>query len=149
MMRITRPFIERGQKIPNTILDSLERYVNDRVQTGSFLRAVLENDFITAATKCDHINQHCLTAIALCITNLLPTECYGSKDKVEEWLNPKTGTIQLYSNDVIESLIDDTYDAKHAKELVIKHSKAIAALYLEGKEPEKTAKLILHLEKKR
>ena len=146
-MKIDRPYIQRGQFLPDVIIDSLERYVNDRVQTGSFLRAALENDFKKAATKCDHININCLTALALCITNELPTACHGSPDKVAAWLNPKKPTIQHYSNEVIESLIDETYDAKHAVSLVEKYATEITILFLKKVNPDRTASLVMFMEK--
>ena len=146
-IKIPRPYIERGQAVPPHLIESLEMYVNQRIETGSFLRAALENNFKEAAIRSDHISGSCLTALALLIMNELPEECQGSAEKVAVWLDDSKPTIGYYSNQVVERLIDDTYDAKHAVELVTKYSEEVTVLYFRGTEEARVAKLILHLEK--
>ena len=68
------------------IIESLERYVNDRCPTGSFLRAVLSNDLMDACARADMRNQRRLPEIASYIYNNLPMLCWGSLNKVESWL---------------------------------------------------------------
>lgn len=68
---------------------SLQRYVEHHIEPGGFLRAVLENDLFTAVGKADYINIHKLHEICVYIYNVLPITCWGSPEKVEEWLQNK------------------------------------------------------------
>ena len=56
---------------------------------GSFIHAVLANDFMKAVSKADDVNIHCLRDIMLYVYNNIPSICWGSPEAVEEWLNPK------------------------------------------------------------
>lgn len=69
--------------------DALNRYVHDKIETGSFLRAVLENDLFSAAGRADHINRYRLFEICSYIYNELPAGCFGSPEKVKRWLESK------------------------------------------------------------
>lgn len=71
------------------IKQSLKGYVNDRIETGSFLRAVLENDLFGAMGRADNENKYRINEICLFIYNELPSNCWGSKEKVNNWLNKK------------------------------------------------------------
>ncbi len=68
---------------------SLERYVNHKIPTGSFLRAVLENDLKEACGRADMINKHRLFEIVSICYNDLPGNCWGSPEKVRAWLDEK------------------------------------------------------------
>lgn len=71
------------------ITGALDRYVNDRVETGGFLRAVLENNLFEAIGRADSQNQHRLREICQYIYNEIPANCWGSKKIVNDWLNKK------------------------------------------------------------
>lgn len=71
------------------IKESLKRYVEDRIPTGGFLRAVLENDLFTASSKADFENRYQLHEICNYIYNNLPSKCWGDKKTVEQWLQNK------------------------------------------------------------
>ena len=77
---------ERYPKIPEQILDSLYRYVEKRIPTGGFLRAVLANDLFEAMGRAD---SECINAI-LYICQFIycncPGGCYGSYQRVNEWI---------------------------------------------------------------
>lgn len=75
------------EEIPALAQEGLKRYVFDRAPTGSFLRAVLENDLTTAATKADAANLPLLKTYSLWLINRAPSGCYGSPEKVAEWLS--------------------------------------------------------------
>ena len=68
------------------IKDTLDRYVNRRIETGGFMRAVLENDLFGAVAKADLRNGNRLPEIVRYIYNNLPIGCYGSKENVNNWL---------------------------------------------------------------
>jgi hypothetical protein len=69
---------------------TLERYVDNRIETGSFLRSVLENDLLGACEKADHVNQVILWNTVNYIYNELPRTCWGSPEKVSNWLSGRT-----------------------------------------------------------
>lgn len=72
--------------IPNELRESLDRYAEHGIPTGSFLRACLENDFMQAACRCDRGNVQHLQAIAKYIYNDMPAACHGSPEAVRAWL---------------------------------------------------------------
>lgn len=72
--------------IPHRLNAPLFRYVQERIPTGGFLRACLENDLLRASCAADDINAGILRDIMRHIANELPGECWGSREKVKEWL---------------------------------------------------------------
>ena len=68
------------------IEDSLNRYARDHCPTGSFLRAVLENDLREAFGRADDNNRYIMFDIVCYCWNQLPAECWGSKENVAKWL---------------------------------------------------------------
>lgn len=73
--------------VPDQIKESLARYVNHRIATGSFLQAVLENDLRGALAKGDSENRAALKDIVKYVNWELPSECHGSIERVRAWLN--------------------------------------------------------------
>jgi len=76
--------------IPAHIKESLQAYVKEGRPTGDFLRAVLENNLSESFGRADIQNRNRLFAIVSYIYNELPADCWGSADKVKNWLNEKT-----------------------------------------------------------
>ena len=76
-------------KIPEYMRGGLERYVEHHIKPGSFLMAVLENNFVLAAGRADDINQRYLMAWADTLYNDLPGTCWGSPEKVQSWLDKR------------------------------------------------------------
>jgi len=72
--------------IPERTISSITRYVEERVPTGGFLRAVLSNDLMGAMSKADLHNQQALPAICKYIYNRVPSGCWGSENIVNDWL---------------------------------------------------------------
>lgn len=72
--------------LPSHMRESMRRYVENHIAPGSFLTAILANDFITAAQCADSVNEHYLFAYAAFLYNELPPTCYGSYEIVREWL---------------------------------------------------------------
>lgn len=72
------------------IIDSLERYLNNRIPCGSFLTAVLENNLCEAFGRADMFNSANMKNIVGYIYNHIPSNAWGSRAKVESWLNPNT-----------------------------------------------------------
>ena len=68
----------------------LRRFVEDRVPTGGFLRAVLANDFMEAMAHA-HITlgSRELAALAGFILTHVPEDARGSYEKVDAWTSRK------------------------------------------------------------
>ena len=66
--------------------DSIDRYVQQRVPTGSFLQAVLSNDLRGALGQADEDNRRDLFEIVAYCYNEIPGVCWGSPEKVDQWL---------------------------------------------------------------
>lgn len=71
------------------IKESLDRYAEHGVPTGSFLRAVLCNDLTEAVCRADPENLDCLKEIAQYVYNELPSLCHGSTERVKQWTEMK------------------------------------------------------------
>lgn len=71
------------------IIGSLKRYTEDKVPTGSFLRAVLENNLVEAIGRADYININRLPSIVQYIYENLPHNCWGSAEIVNNFLKSK------------------------------------------------------------
>lgn len=76
--------LERETGVP-TWQRSLERYRDDGVMPGSFLQAVLRNDFIDAVVRADSDNRANLLSIALWVNTHLPATAWGDAARVEAW----------------------------------------------------------------
>lgn len=81
------------EKIPQRTLDALKRYVEHKIPTGGFLQAVLENNLTEAFAQADSENREALWEIVKYVYNELPFTCWGSPQKVKEWLTVKEEVI--------------------------------------------------------
>ena len=72
--------------IPERTIRSLRMYADVGIPTGDFLRACLANDFMDAACRADQDNGPVLPAIALYIYNEIPSNAWGSREKVDAWI---------------------------------------------------------------
>ena len=72
--------------IPERMMEGLTRYVEQHIEPGRFLRKVLENDLVGAAGYADEENLRNLPAYAAYMYNEMPAICWGSEEKVNNWL---------------------------------------------------------------
>lgn len=70
----------------NRLLDVLSRYRNQKLKTGGFLNACLENDLYEAVCRADGDCLDHIRELMQYIANELPTNAWGSKETVEAWL---------------------------------------------------------------
>lgn len=73
--------------VPICTLTDIVAYWEMRRPVGSFLRAVLENDLMGAFARADIVNACNMQHIMAFIYTVLPTNTYGSPEKVKRWLN--------------------------------------------------------------
>lgn len=79
--------MNRGyERIPRSTLDSLQRYVEQGIPTGDFLRAVLSNDLMEALGRADEFNRAAIFEICQYIYNEMPHSSHGSPEQVTAWL---------------------------------------------------------------
>lgn len=73
--------------VPASVKECLAEYVKERNISSSFLLACLENDLMGAVSRADSTNRGHLVDIMRYIYWELPSNCWGSKEKVAAWLN--------------------------------------------------------------
>lgn len=71
------------------LTESLERYRDHGCETGSGLRAVLENDLHQTICRCDLETLALLMPLMRWIEQNLPPESYGTREKVKSWIRAK------------------------------------------------------------
>ena len=75
--------------IPQYTKHQIDDYVKNHMPPGDFVKSVLSNNLIEAMMRADDINLHSLRDITLYVYNDIPSTCWGTPEKVEEWLNPQ------------------------------------------------------------
>lgn len=75
--------------VPIRIISSLNRYAIDKIPTGPFLRAVLENNLKEAVARADEDNLRLLPEIVQYCHENLSRDCWGSSEIVSEFLESK------------------------------------------------------------
>lgn len=68
------------------MIRALRRYADEKIETGGFLRAVLENDLKGAVDAADWGNRAALSQFVIYCFNKIPAVSWGSPAKVEKWL---------------------------------------------------------------
>ena len=71
------------------MIAALQRYLNEGIPTGGFLRAVLANDFQEIVAHADDDNMKQLPAYAAYVYNEIPHNCHGSYEKVDAWIETR------------------------------------------------------------
>lgn len=72
--------------IPDRMMPGIKRYIEEKVQPGDFLTAVIQNDLSEACAKADDENMRNLPAYMAYFYNQAPSACWGSKEKMKAWL---------------------------------------------------------------
>jgi hypothetical protein len=68
----------------------LTRYIEHRIEPGSFVRAVLCNNLREAMACADHINRRRVFEWTSWLYNNAPRDCWGNEIKVSAWLAGET-----------------------------------------------------------
>lgn len=77
-----------GGLMPKAWYLELRNYIIFGLKPGSFHLACFENNLLLAAHKTDAHNQwEWIVAFMFFLERAAPTECWGSKENVEEWMN--------------------------------------------------------------
>jgi hypothetical protein len=78
-----------GMTLDEDIIVAIRRYVDQGIEPGSFLSAVICNDLKEACARADHENVRRLSAIVAYFYNETPSLCWGSNFKMTEWMAKK------------------------------------------------------------
>jgi len=73
--------------IPHALMHGLQEYVNIGRPVGSFLEYTLCNNMMRAVGQADPYSRVALPSIVAYIYNDMPSECHGSKECYDAWLN--------------------------------------------------------------
>jgi len=72
--------------LPEHMQDGARLYMEHGIAPGSFLTAILCNDFMGACAKADRINRERLFDYAQWLYNHAPRSSFGSRARVENWI---------------------------------------------------------------
>jgi hypothetical protein len=71
--------------IPGYMHGGLRRWIENGIEPGGFLMAVLENDLKEAVSRADATNVQALPNYIRYLYNYAPRGCWGSPEKVAAW----------------------------------------------------------------
>ena len=75
--------------IPERMLPGLQRYIEEHIPPGDFLREVICNNLRGAIDRADDENLENLPAYVAFLYNQASARCWGSKEKYEAWITNK------------------------------------------------------------
>lgn len=76
-------------QIPAHMREPMTDYIENGLEPGGFLTAVLENNLSAAVSHADEFNMAQLPAYANFLYNHAPSDCWGSRKKVTDWIKAK------------------------------------------------------------
>jgi hypothetical protein len=82
-----KPKDEIYENIPSITRENLDEYVKRGRYPGGFLEAVLTNDLFGAFGRADTGNLEAIPLLVKYIYNRCPHLCWGSKEKMEQWMD--------------------------------------------------------------
>ena len=85
------------------MVEGLEAYIKTGRPPGSFLLAVLRNDFVGACNAADDWNLANLPAYASYLYTEAPCMSHGSREIVEAWMDKKSAELKLAFEKQLES----------------------------------------------
>jgi len=84
------------------MISGVKLYIEDHVESGGFLMAVIKNDLKTAIMRADSMNKMYIQEILWWFMEHAPHECWGSAEKAEAWLEKRK------IEEAIEDIINPT-----------------------------------------
>lgn len=94
--------------VPEHTQGSLERYFLYGLEPGSFLRAVLSNDLVSAVSRADPQNKAALADIVNWIAENAPDGSWGHSDYYTEWINKGTA-FQKFQKSLTWEILNTDY----------------------------------------
>ncbi len=78
--------------LPEHMQGAMQRYIDNGIEPGSFLLAVLCNDLAGAVGRADSVNRARINDYVMWMHNDAPAACHGSREKVAEWIRARNAT---------------------------------------------------------
>lgn len=75
--------------IPDRMMGGLRRYIDEGIEPGDFLSAVICNDLKEACGRADDENLHNLPAFVSYLYNQAPSQCWGSEERFRDWMRTR------------------------------------------------------------
>lgn len=72
--------------LPEPAQESMQAYIETGRPVGGFLTAVLENNLTESFARADFHNRHFMLDYANFLYNEAPSECWGDKEAVRDWI---------------------------------------------------------------
>lgn len=72
--------------LPFHMREPLQRYIEDGLEPGGFLQAVLENDLSGAVSRADSTNIHRIPDFVRFLQYYAPAICWGSPELYQSWV---------------------------------------------------------------
>ena len=91
-----RRTVDNYAGLPEGLQGGMKRYVEDGIQAGHFLTAVLSNDLLGAVSRADSINIKLIPDVVRWIYNEAPINSNGSEVKVQRWISKGYRSIKKY-----------------------------------------------------
>jgi hypothetical protein len=66
--------------------DGARRYIENGIPPGSFMKAVICNDFMDAFKRADDVNTEFMREWAAFFYNDAPNGCHGSEEHFKDWI---------------------------------------------------------------
>jgi hypothetical protein len=73
--------------LPTHLQEGMRRYIEHGIETGGFLRAVLENDLAQASSRADPHAERALDRIFAFVREQVPPAAWGSPANVQAWID--------------------------------------------------------------
>ena len=74
-------------KVPvSRLADSVKMYIEEGISGGGFLTALLSNDLVATFSTADDENREVIGEWVSFLYNDMPYGCWGSKEKVQAWI---------------------------------------------------------------
>lgn len=75
--------------ISKRMMNPIQEYIENGVETGSFLKAIICNDLAKAVRRADEENMNNIPAFIAFFYNHAPSECWGNAANYEFWIKKK------------------------------------------------------------
>lgn len=88
---LTQANLERvlsEREVPIGLRDGIINYLVRRLPPGHFMCALLENNLLECFNRADPTAWAAVPNILRFFVNDVPSSCWGTKEKVDAWLNP-------------------------------------------------------------